>query len=331
MRPQDHAEQHIGVARGVAVAVLQAEVGHAANRQAEEVLVGKHGGRQDRREHVEGGPRGRIMQRGQVNELLDRAAPDLLPHPVVCLPDLCWRRVWRPPLADALEVGEADLDRAVAPPQGRAEVDVQAGHAGMVDEGLGAARQQRQPLLRGRQRARQVFTRGPVEPEREAERVAPLPRVLFQERLARGEIGERRGIGRRRLGARAREEVERGDLLALRARREQRRAAVELMHDLEDRLRALLRGEVCREPPADPQVDDGPLAVGDERIRRLLDTVVEEGVGTVQAADEPGPHRLPQRRVDRLLGGPVHELQRRGLGAVPQTGEQVHGIPRGGG
>ena len=62
---------------------------------------------------------------------------------------------------------------------------------------------------------------------------------------------QRRGIGRRRLGAPASGQVQFGELLAFLGRRDQRRAAIELVDDLEDRLVALFRWRVRREQPAD--------------------------------------------------------------------------------
>ena len=76
-------------------------------------------------------------------------------------------------------------------------------------------RQHREPLLRRRQLAGQELALGAVELEREAELVATLPAVLRQQRRAGGEIGQRRGVGRRRLGALARDQVELGEPLAL--------------------------------------------------------------------------------------------------------------------
>jgi hypothetical protein len=43
------------------------------------------------------------------------------------------------------------------------------------------------------------------------------------------------------------------------------------------------------------------LAFGDERIGRLLNTVVEECVGALQAEDQPGADGLQERRVDLVF------------------------------
>ena len=73
-----------------------------------------------------------------------------------------------------------------------------------------------------------------MELELEGELVVPLPTLLRQQRATGSEIDQRRGIGRRRLGALAGNEIELGDLLALLDRIDQRRAAIELIDDLED-------------------------------------------------------------------------------------------------
>src|SRR3977135_3635343 len=64
------------------------------------------------------------------------------------------------------------------------------------------------------------------------------------------------------------------------------------------------------------------LAFGDQRISRLLDTVVKEYVSGFRADDESGPDRLPEGRVGRLLGTGVKQIEGGRLGDIPQTGER---------
>ena len=185
----------------------------------------------------------------------------------------------------------------------------------------GAIRQRREALFRRGQLPRQILAFGPVELEIEGEPVAPLPSVLRQQDAAAGEILQGRGIGGRRLGALARHQVEPGDLLALRRGGDQRRAAVELVHDVEYLLFQLLGGGSRREQPADPQMRHDALALGNERVGRLLDAVVEEGVGGIGAADEPGADGFPEGSVDRRLASAMDQRQRRRLGQISQAGE----------
>ena len=118
LRPQHGAEHDIGIARRVAVAMLQAEIRHAADDEAVQILVGEQGRRHDRGEDVHGRAPDRVGHPRQVEQRLDRAVPDLLPHPLVLLPDLLLRRVRRPRDADAPQVVEGHLDAAVAPVRG---------------------------------------------------------------------------------------------------------------------------------------------------------------------------------------------------------------------
>ncbi len=212
---QERAEPRISDARAVAVAMLEAQVRHATDEEAVQVPVGEHGRRL--------APRGRPWSRasalghqGQIDERLDRTAPELLPHSLVLLPDLLVRRVRRPRDADAPEVVEARLDGAIAPIQRRVEIDAHAGDGGEIDEVCGAAREHREPLLGRPELAGQVLALGAVELELEGEIVPPVPALFFQERRAGREVLLRRGVGRRSSGALARDEIELGDALSLR-------------------------------------------------------------------------------------------------------------------
>ena len=100
---------------------------------------------------------------------------------------------------------------------------------------------------------------------------APLsvPAVLRQQRATGREVGQRRGIGGRILGALARDQVELRELLALVLRCDQRDTAVELIDDLEDDLLALLRRRVRREQSPDPQVRVGARRAPGSANRRL--------------------------------------------------------------
>jgi hypothetical protein len=63
----------------------------------------------------------------------------------------------------------------------------------------------------------------------------------------------------------------------------------------DDRFQRCLR----REPPANPQMLRGPLALGDERVSRLLDAIVDEPIGAGLA-----PTARPTAKSSRDLGGP---------------------------
>ena len=93
-----------------------------------------------------------------------------------------------------------------------------------------------------------------MQRQREGELVPALPRVPRQQGLACRQIGERRGVGGRGLGALAREQIELCELHTLVPRRDQGGAAVELIDDFEDVLFAFFRRGMCCEQPSDAEV-----------------------------------------------------------------------------
>ena len=117
-------------------------------------------------------------------------------------------------------------------------------------------------------------------------------------------------------------------MLALVLRRDQRDTAVELIDDFEDDLLALLLRRVSREQSPDSQVRIGAQWFRDQRVRSFLDTVVHKSVAALQALDQLQANRLPQVRVDLLLGRSVHERERRSVGAAAETGELLQRLLR---
>ena len=102
----------------------------------------------------------------------------------------------------------------------------------------------------------------------------------------------------------------------------QRRAAVELVYDVEDVFLEFFGRRQRREQSSNPKVGRGALVFRNERVGCLLDAVVRECVRAVQAEDEAGEDGLPQGRVDIPLDGVVDHVQRGDLGGVPETGQQ---------
>ena len=62
-----------------------------------------------------------------------------------------------------------------------------------------------------------------------------------------------------------------------------------------------IRRHARQQHPANPKVCRRALAFGDERISRLLNPVVEESVGAIQAEDQSSSGGLPERRVHFLF------------------------------
>src|SRR5437016_13116151 len=183
-------------------------------------------------------------------------------------------------------------------------------------------------LLRGPVSAGKELALGTVELEREGERAASVPAVLRQQGATRSEVGQRRGVGVSILGTLARDQVELGQLLALVLRRDQRDTAVELIDDFEDDLLAFLLRRVSREQSPDSQVRVGARRLRDQRVGGLPDTVVHKSVAAIQALDQLQANRLPQVRVDLLLGRSAHERERWSVGAAAETGELLQPLPR---
>jgi hypothetical protein len=141
VRPQDHDELGIGQARSIAVPMLQTEVHHADEGKSKQMPIREQGRRQEPGEHVRGRVPIRLGHQRQINKRLDRTAPDRLPHPLQCLPDVVVRRVWRPRDAEVPEVGEAHLDSPIRLAQGRVDLHTQAGDGSEVHEGRRPCRQ----------------------------------------------------------------------------------------------------------------------------------------------------------------------------------------------
>src|SRR5262249_29734597 len=97
---------------------------------------------------------------------------------------------------------ETDSERTRALSECRVELRAQAGDVGAFDRGGDVRRQRYQALLCCRQRTGEELAFGPVQLERKEQLVPALPRVFRQECRPGYEIGERRGVGRGRLGTR---------------------------------------------------------------------------------------------------------------------------------
>src|ERR1700730_14211049 len=109
--------------------------------------------------------------------------------------------------------------------------------------------------------------------------MSALPGVFRHQCRTGDEIGQRRGVSRRRLGALACPQIELGQPFAFLAWGEQGSAEVELADDLEDVVLDRLRRRPRGEQPADPQVLGSLLTRGDKRVYRLLVALVREAVG----------------------------------------------------
>ena len=99
--------------RTVGVAVFQTEVHRPRDREAAQVRVCVPGRRRRDHEDIDRRSLSRVGHRRKVDQILDRAAAQPLPHPRELFAHLLLRRVRRPIDADAPQVREAGVDRAL--------------------------------------------------------------------------------------------------------------------------------------------------------------------------------------------------------------------------
>src|SRR5262245_43114630 len=94
VRTSYHAKPYVGLGRTVAVAMLEAEVNSPADSQGNKVRIRKQCRRQDLCQYIESRDGRRVAHQGQLNELLDRAAPEFFPDPLVFASRFlfCWMR-----------------------------------------------------------------------------------------------------------------------------------------------------------------------------------------------------------------------------------------------
>ena len=94
-----------------------------------------------------------------------------------------------------------------------------------------------------------------------------------------------------------------------------------MVGDIEEMFaRALLR-QARQQQPSNPKVLPRTLTFRDQRIGRLLNPVVWEGVISLHAEDQPVAGCIQKPSVNALFGLSEDHTQGRYLSHVPQTGE----------
>jgi hypothetical protein len=123
-----------------------------------------------------------------------------------------------------------------------------------------------------------------------------LGQVQVDEELVRRGLLQRvPGVGEHgRVRAPPREQVELGRPRPLARVRDERRAQVELVDDVEHALGELALGSVLEEQPPDVQVGRAAAVFRDERIGGLLHAVVREPVRGADAIEEPFADQLEE-------------------------------------
>src|SRR5271166_4405016 len=155
------------------------------------------------------------------------------------------------------EILETDCDRTAGLIERRVQIHAQAGDSRPFERIGGANCKHSKALLRSRQRARQELAFSTMQLQRKHQLVPALPAVLRQQPRTGDEMGERRGIGGRHLGALTSDQVELCQLLAFLWRSDQHGAAIELINDLEYCPLSLLCGSVCCQQPPNSEVGLG--------------------------------------------------------------------------
>ena len=239
--------------------------------------------------------------RPQIHQALDRPIAERLPDALVLLVDLLPRGMRRQldpeepqtldPGRDGLGVGRIHDLEGDAKPVGSRLVDVGPGsRQDGGDPGLGALEvAAEQAALRALQR------------EREGERIALRPSFRTDQRDSCRTIRRRRRVGARCLGLPRRPEVQLGDGVLLSFVGDQRAAAVELVHQIEQ----VPFRSGGKEPPRDPQVDRGALVLRDQGVCCFFHAVVEEFVRFRLAKQQSFAQRGGERFVHVLLRHPA--------------------------
>ena len=174
-RAGDHARGGVAHRRGGAVAVLEAEVGGAADAEGDEVVVDVLGRDAHLGEELEDRQGFRVPHQRQVDDVLDRSVAEQGPDALVLAAGCLVARVRRPVDARAPQAVERDRHGALADAEHGVEVHAPAGDSAVLDGAGGAAGEGEQALLGGVERAGADFAVGGVQLDLEGLVVAVLP------------------------------------------------------------------------------------------------------------------------------------------------------------
>src|SRR4029077_17823012 len=95
-RSGDHAKPNVGEAGAVTVAALEAEIDRATDDQGKQVRIGMQARRSELGQNINGREGCRVAHQRQLDQMLDRAAPELRPDPLVLASCYLFRRMRRP-------------------------------------------------------------------------------------------------------------------------------------------------------------------------------------------------------------------------------------------
>src|SRR5260370_26597633 len=138
-RSGDHAKPNVGEARAVTVATLEAEIDRPTDDQGKQVRIRMQARRPDLGQNVHRRKGCRAAHQRQLDQILDHAAPELRPDPLVFASRFVLLRMCRPVDAQMSELIEPDGNVASALMSGRVQTSVQAADRGSFYRICGAA------------------------------------------------------------------------------------------------------------------------------------------------------------------------------------------------
>src|SRR5882757_5201562 len=125
-----------------------------------------------------------------------------------------------------------------------------------------------------------------------------LPNVITKKLYPGGEIVQRRLVGCRGFSFPTCNHIEFGNLDLFTLRLNQNRSSIQLIYDLEYLLFELARGRLGEEYPANSEVHRCALALWNDRIGSLVDSVVGKCISVLGSQNQSCMNRCPQRSMD---------------------------------
>src|SRR6266702_8292863 len=174
-RTGNHGKPQIGNARGVAVAVLEAEIHHPANDKGRKIVVAVVCRYEDFVQDVDGVEDIRVGHQRQVKEFVDISASELRPDPIVLPHYFLAGRAHRPIGAAVPQVFESDFDSAVVPIQSGVKRHTQTCDERDIVSAFGTLRQHQKPIFRRSHVNAQQFALGHMRFDSEDEIVLSVP------------------------------------------------------------------------------------------------------------------------------------------------------------
>src|SRR6266446_1118049 len=190
-RSREYAQPYIGVARAVAIAVLQAEANHSANHERQQFGIEKQCGRHDLCENIQNVEHVGICHQRQVDEFLDLPVFQQGPDLVVFSQYFRFGRVRGPIRAATFPVFKKDLHGAIAAIHSCVEREAQPCHESDFVGGLRTFGQHGKLILRSAHIRAQQFALGQETFNREDKIVVTSPSFVCQQCPCRVEIRQR--------------------------------------------------------------------------------------------------------------------------------------------